>query len=733
MSRYPYVQKNNKKRYGNQWRAILNSSIQQHQLNNTTTSTSSSTSSTHSNPGDHDEENDDMMIIDAPETTARPPPPAISSSSDVFVTAISGVINPAQRALRFNLNDQERAQFIASKPRTRLFKHQEDGVEFMRMREAPGNKIAEASGGIIHLPPRTGKTKLFLMRVYQDVQERVARGETRFGMPTLLIVPKNVADTMAFENTELFAEDYELLSRVILSDSALDKKDVYDIIASHDLIITSYSTLMAFYQRWIRNFGICDDVGPNLMFRTKWRRVIADEAHRLANNKNVIFDAVASLKSEHSWYVTATPIQNSPTDVLSALRFLRVNELYIKMECVPVLLKELLFRRDYDDLVKINPDFARLIPPSREEMNLKIDFDVKSERILYDYVHDQSFLHLYSTELFEGKRAPSVFTEGVRPENMALRLRQACVDAWLLPENFKLPTDMRYSTEEMDGDEWLRWVHSKLMGTTPSVGRKQGGGEEWPGPNVLPPISTKERVVLDYIRTEVEPKHEKIIIFSEWTSSLNRLHQHLLWRAYIRQGHRNTVPEDGVVCVNGTIKGPQRRQALQHMWTNPNKYIMLVTLQSGGLGEDFTFANHGILIDPWWTPATEFQAIMRLYGIKQTRPVRIIVLCIGNTVEDYVQARANRKLGYESVMQVSAPTNTTVTTKAKKREVNENDDGDDNINDPMLINDDGGDGLLVDPNEEPTFLDPNWFNGYLEMAIRQPMDVDNDPVYEFNL
>jgi SNF2 family DNA or RNA helicase len=672
---YAYVTGSNKrKRTGHQWRSILDQTVQ-----------------------------------------APAPIPAFHCDpSQVFVHGGPTALGPEQRALRFNLNPAERTAFVNAKPRIHLFPQQEDGVDFMQYNETPERVLFGASGGIFRMPPRAGKTKTFLMHVYRAVQRRVRLGQPRFGSPTLLVVPKSVVDTMIFENQELFAEGHELLITVIMSDSALAGTDIHTLISSNDLIITSYSTLITFHQRWVRSFGICDDIGPRLMFRTRWLRIICDEAHRLANRENVVFDAVSALDAYHRWFVTATPITNSPDDILSALRFLHVDPVQVTRENVPRLLGHLLFNRDYDDLIKIDPNFAKLKPPGREAIQVALDFGTASERAFYKHIEAQSFLNLSKSARADAiKYGPQVnrglLSAEVRPENMALRLRQACLSPWLLPEDFIMPKGMRYATEAMDGHMWYKWMHGALMGGAPDPVLVRSG---WPDANTLPPMSTKERYVLDYIRTQVEPAREKIVIFSEWTGALGRIHKLLSWRATLRQGHDNIKPEDGVVEINGNVKAADRRAALQRMRTDPSKYIMLVTLQSGGLGEDFTFANHGILIDPWWTPATEHQALMRLYGVKQTRPIHIKVLCIVSSIEDYVQARADAKRAYESIIR-NVDTRPIGVMEAEP---------DADFLDPA-------EALVADPEELPTYLDPQWFLSYMQQTQQHPvvddMEIDD--------
>jgi SNF2 family DNA or RNA helicase len=64
--------------------------------------------------------------------------------------------------------------------------------------------------------------------------------------------------------------------------------------------------------------------------------------------------------------------------------------------------------------------------------------------------------------------------------------------------------------------------------------------------------------------------------------------------------------------------------------------VFLVSLKAGGLGLNLTAAEYVFLLDPWWNPAVEAQAIDRAHRIGQTRPVFAFRLIARDTVEEKV-------------------------------------------------------------------------------------------------
>jgi superfamily II DNA or RNA helicase len=71
--------------------------------------------------------------------------------------------------------------------------------------------------------------------------------------------------------------------------------------------------------------------------------------------------------------------------------------------------------------------------------------------------------------------------------------------------------------------------------------------------------------------------------------------------------------------------------------------VFLISLKAGGCGLNLTEADYCFLLDPWWNPATEAQAIDRTHRIGQTRPVMVYRMIARDTIEEKVVALARRK------------------------------------------------------------------------------------------
>jgi SNF2 family DNA or RNA helicase len=71
--------------------------------------------------------------------------------------------------------------------------------------------------------------------------------------------------------------------------------------------------------------------------------------------------------------------------------------------------------------------------------------------------------------------------------------------------------------------------------------------------------------------------------------------------------------------------------------------VFLISLKAGGVGLNLTEADYCFLLDPWWNPATEAQAIDRTHRIGQTRQVMVYRLIAHGTIEEKVRALAERK------------------------------------------------------------------------------------------
>lgn len=87
----------------------------------------------------------------------------------------------------------------------------------------------------------------------------------------------------------------------------------------------------------------------------------------------------------------------------------------------------------------------------------------------------------------------------------------------------------------------------------------------------------------------------------------------------------------------------RRRDRVLERFKDGEDPVFLISLKAGGFGLNLTEADYCFLLDPWWNPATEAQAIDRTHRIGQTRPVMAYRMIARNTIEEKVAALARRK------------------------------------------------------------------------------------------
>ncbi|EKM84208.1 hypothetical protein AGABI1DRAFT_67507 [Agaricus bisporus var. burnettii JB137-S8] len=125
----------------------------------------------------------------------------------------------------------------------------------------------------------------------------------------------------------------------------------------------------------------------------------------------------------------------------------------------------------------------------------------------------------------------------------------------------------------------------------------------------------------------------KTVVFSQWTSMLDKIEDALL--IYKIRYDR----------LDGTMKREERSKALDTLKYDPGCEVLLVSLKAGGVGLNLTAAQKVILMDPCWNPAVENQAIDRIHRLGQTKPVLSIKYIIQGSIEESmlkIQERKNR-------------------------------------------------------------------------------------------
>jgi SNF2 family DNA or RNA helicase len=86
-----------------------------------------------------------------------------------------------------------------------------------------------------------------------------------------------------------------------------------------------------------------------------------------------------------------------------------------------------------------------------------------------------------------------------------------------------------------------------------------------------------------------------------------------------------------------------REERVARFQTDPACPVFLISLKAGGLGLNLTAAEYVFLLDPWWNPAVEAQAVDRAHRIGQSRRVFAYRLIARDTVEEKVLQLQNTK------------------------------------------------------------------------------------------
>jgi superfamily II DNA or RNA helicase len=128
---------------------------------------------------------------------------------------------------------------------------------------------------------------------------------------------------------------------------------------------------------------------------------------------------------------------------------------------------------------------------------------------------------------------------------------------------------------------------------------------------------------------EIVAEEHKALVFSQWTSLLDRV-QPALEAAGLRYSRLDGSTRDRAAVVS-------------EFQSQDGPPVLLISLKAGGTGLNLTAADHVFLMDPWWNPAVEDQAKDRAHRIGQERPVMVYRMVAKDTVEERILALQEKK------------------------------------------------------------------------------------------
>ncbi|XP_009772967.1 DNA repair protein RAD5B [Nicotiana sylvestris] len=479
-----------------------------------------------------------------------------------------------------------------------------------------------------------------------------------------------------------------------------DRSNDPKVIAEQDVVLTTYGVLSATYKA---------DRENSIFHKVDWYRVVLDEAHTIKSWKTLGAQAAFTLSAHCRWCLTGTPLQNNLEDLYSLLCFLHVepwcnwawwNKLIQRpyengdqraLKLIKAILRPLMLRRTKDTKDKEGRPIL-VLPPTDIQVIQCIQSE--AERDFYDALFKRSKVQ-FDQFVAQGK----VLHNYANILELLLRLRQCCNHPFLVMS--------RSDTQEFADLDKLarRFLETNPDSTTQKAltpayveevveGIRNGENTECPiclesadDPVLTPcahrmcrecllsswrtpasglcPIcrqmirknelftcpsenrfridveknwqeSSKVSKLLDCLESiRKSGSGEKSIVFSQWTTFLDLLEIPL---------KRKKI---GYLRFDGKLVQKQRERVLKEFSETNEKTILLMSLKAGGVGLNLTAASNVFLMDPWWNPAVEEQAIMRIHRIGQKNTVRVRRFIVKDTVEErmqQVQARKQRMI-----------------------------------------------------------------------------------------
>ena len=322
--------------------------------------------------------------------------------------------------------------------------------------------------------------------------------------------------------------------------------------------------------------------------------IVLDESQAIKNPNSQRFKAVRLLRSKNKIVLTGTPIENNTFDLYSQMTFVN-----------PGLLGSMAnFKKEFSTPIDKNRDteaakeLKELINPfllRRTKEQVATELPEKTEQILFctmDTEQQQlydAYRNKYRDYLLNKIDETGLGKSKIYVLEGLIKLRQICDSPQLLNE------DEKYTGESIKIKELIQHI------------------------------------------TEKTGNH-KILIFSQFVKML-RLIKDELDKENIKYEY-----------LDGKTKNRQER--VESFQEDENIRVFLISLKAGGTGLNLTAADYVYLVDPWWNPAVEAQAIDRCYRIGQTKHVMAYkMICKGTIEEKIVQHQSNKKQLSDDIIQ----------------------------------------------------------------------------------
>lgn len=314
---------------------------------------------------------------------------------------------------------------------------------------------------------------------------------------------------------------------------------------------------------------------------------VLDESQAIKNPASKVTKAACLLRTKHRLCMSGTPLQNNTFDIFAQMNFLNPGMLgsveFFRQEfAIPIDKFGEPDRKDH---------LRKLLYPfilRRTKEQVAQDLPEKTETILYCEMEDEQrkVYNAYRND-YRDKILGTIESQGIQKSQLTIlqglmKLRQICDSPAILNETEKYPN------HSIKLDELAREI-------TENIG------------------------------------DHKALIFSQFLGML----------ALIKE--RLKALEVKFEYFDGSTAAIDREKAIQSFQSDDECRVFLISLKAGGVGLNLTAADYVYIVDPWWNPAVEQQAIDRTHRIGQTKNIFAYRMICKDSIEDKILSLQEKK------------------------------------------------------------------------------------------
>jgi SNF2 family DNA or RNA helicase len=314
---------------------------------------------------------------------------------------------------------------------------------------------------------------------------------------------------------------------------------------------------------------------------------VLDESQTIKNPVSKIAKAANLLNTKNRIALSGTPMQNNTFDMYSQMNFLNPGMLGTKEFFKEQFAKQI----DKFQDVEAKKHLRKLIYPfllRRTKEQVARDLPEKTEITLFcEMGPEQRNLYEIYRNRYRSQILGTIDNQGIEKSQFAIlqglmKLRQLCDSPAILKDEAKLPN------HSVKLDELVRELQENMG-------------------------------------------NHKALVFSQFLGMLDLI--------------RKKLKEEGIPFqyFDGSYTAQQRETAIKDFQDNEECRVFLISLKAGGMGLNLTSADYVYLVDPWWNPAVEQQAIDRTHRIGQTKNIFAYRLICKDTVEEKIMILKERK------------------------------------------------------------------------------------------